>query len=235
MGLLTPLIAGNDMSQDFANIRYKLVEQQIRPWKINDPEVLETLHQIPREQFVAPGQEVLAFIDTKLPIHGAKNDCQVMLEPKMEARLLQALKPKKTEKVLEVGAGSGYMAALLATYAKSVTTVDSDPEMVTLAKSNLARALISNVTVELGDAYTGWGEQSYDVICVSGGMPCLYEGLKQQLAIGGRLVAFIGNAPVMNAILVTRKNATQFTEEVLFETLIPYLSSAKVKSSSFTF
>jgi protein-L-isoaspartate(D-aspartate) O-methyltransferase len=235
MGTLMSIIAGSDMSQDFANIRYKLVEQQIRPWKINDLEVLETLHQIPREQFVAPGQEVLAFIDTKLPLPGAKNDSQVMLEPKMEARVLQALKPKKTDKVLEVGAGSGYMAALLATYAKSVTTVDSDPGMVTLAKSNLARALISNVTVEVGDAYTGWGEQSYDVICVSGGMPSLYEGLKQQLAIGGRLVAFIGHAPVMNAILVTRKNATHFTEEVLFETFIPYLSSAKVKSSSFTF
>lgn len=223
------------MSQDFENIRYKLVEQQIRPWKVCDLDVLETLHQIPREQFVAPGQEVLAFIDTKLPLPGAKHPHQVMLEPKMEARVLQALKPTKKEKVLEVGAGSGYMAALLASHAQSVTTVDSDPEMVTLAKSNLARASISNVTVELGDAYTGWGEQTYNIICVSGGMPSLYEGLKQQLAIGGRLVAFIGNAPVMNAILVTRKNATLFTEEVLFETMIPHLKSAKVTQGSFVF
>ena len=223
------------MSQDFENIRYKLIEQQIRPWKVCDLDVLETLHKIPREQFVAPGQEVLAFIDTKLPLPGAKHPNQVMLEPKMEARILQALKPKKTDKALEVGAGSGYMAALLSAYAKSVTTVDSDPEMVTLAKSNLARALISNVTVEAGDAYTGWGDQTYDIICISGGMPTLYEGLKQQLAIGGRLVAFIGDEPMMNAVLVTRKNATIFTEEVLFETYIPHLSSAKVTKGSFVF
>ncbi|MFM6923806.1 MAG: protein-L-isoaspartate O-methyltransferase family protein, partial [Polynucleobacter victoriensis] len=188
-----------------------------------------------RENLVSADQKVLAFIDTKLPLPGAKNACQVMLEPKMEARLLQALKPKKTEKALEVGAGSGYMAALLAAQAKSVTSVDIDPEMVTLAKSNLARAYISNVQVEVGDAYTGWGDQSYDVICVSGGMPSLYEGLKQQLAIGGRLVAFIGQAPVMNAVLVTRHDATHFSEEVLFETLIAHISSPKVKPSGFHF
>ena len=223
------------MSQDFEAIRYKLVEQQIRPWKVDDLDVLGTLHQIPRENFVSADQKVLAFIDTKLPLPGAKNPCQVMLEPKMEARLLQALKPKKTEKALEVGAGSGYMAALLAAHAKSVTSVDIDPEMVTLAKSNLARAYISNVAVEVGDAYTGWGDQSYDIICVSGGMPSLYEGLKQQLAIGGRLVAFIGEAPVRNAVLVTRINATNFTENILFETLVPNLTSAKVKTCSFSF
>lgn len=127
------------------------------------------------------------------------------------------------------------MAALLAQYAKSVTTIDSDPEMVALAKANLAKASIQNVTVLEGDAYTGWGDQSYDIICVSGGMPTLYEGLKQQLAVGGRLVAFIGDEPVMNALLVTRLNATQFTEEVLFETMIPHLSSAKVSKGSFVF
>ena len=223
------------MSQNFENTRYKLIEQQIRPWKVADLDVLQTLHEIPREQFVAQGQESLAFMDTLLPLPGAKQASQVMLEPKMEARLLQALKPKKHEKVLEVGAGSGYMAALLASFAKSVISVDSDADMVALAKANLAKAFISNVTVEVGDAYTGWGEQNYDVICVSGGMPSLYEGLKQQLAIGGRLVAFIGNDPVMNAILLTRKNATYFTEEILFETMIPHLKSSKVTQESFVF
>ena len=158
-----------------------------------------------------------------------------MLEPKMEARILQALKPKKNEKVLEVGTGSGYMAALLANFAQSVLTVDIDPEMVTLAKYNLARAYIFNVQVVVGDAYTGWGDGYYDIICVSGGMPSLYEGLKQQLAIGGRMTAFIGEAPVMNAILVTRLNATEFKEEVLFETLVPNLHSAKVKTGTFDF
>lgn len=223
------------MSQNFENTRYKLIEQQIRPWKVADLDVLQTLHDIPREQFVAPGQESLAFMDTLLPLPGAKQASQVMLEPKMEARLLQALKPKKHEKALEVGAGSGYMAALLASFAKSVISIDSDAEMVALAKANLAKADIRNVTVECGDAYTGWGEQNYDVICVSGGMPSLYEGLKQQLAIGGRLVAFIGNDPVMNAILLTRKNAVHFTEEILFETMVPHLKSGKVTKESFVF
>ncbi len=223
------------MSQNFENTRYKLIEQQIRPWKVADLDVLQTLHDIPREQFVGEGQESLAFIDTKLPLPGAKHDHQIMLEPKMEARVLQALKPTKHEKALELGSGSGYMAALLASYAKSVTTVDSDPDMVALSKANLAKASVSNVTVECGDAYTGWGDHSYEIICVSGGMPTLYEGLKQQLAVGGRLVAFIGHEPVMNAVLVTRINATTFSEEVLFETMIPYLSSPKVARGSFTF
>jgi len=223
------------MSQDFEALRYKLIEQQIRPWNVSNLWVLEALRQIPRETFVPENQAILAFADTKLPLPQAKNPSQTMLEPKMEARLLQALNIKRTDKALEVGAGSGYMAALLANFAKSVTSVDIDPEMVTLAKSNLARAYISNVQVEVGDAYTGWGDQSYDVICVSGGMPSLYEGLKQQLAIGGRLVAFIGEAPVMNAVLVTRHDATNFSEEILFETLIAHISSPKVKPSGFHF
>lgn len=223
------------MSHDFEALRYKLIEQQIRPWNVPNLDVLEALRQIPRETFVPKEQAILAFADIKLPLPHAKNPSQTMLEPKMEARLLQALEIKRGDKALEVGAGSGYMAALLANFAKSVTSVDIDPEMVTLAKSNLARAYISNVQVEVGDAYTGWGDQSYDIICVSGGMPTLYEGLKQQLAIGGRLVAFIGQAPVMNAVLVTRLNATDFKEAILFETMVPYISSPKVKHGHFEF
>ena len=201
------------MSHDFEALRYKLIEQQIRPWNVPNLEVLEALRQIPRETFVPEDQAILAFADTKLPLPHAKNASQTMLEPKMEARLLQALE----------------------NFAKSVTSVDIDPEMVTLAKSNLTKAYISNVQVEVGDAYTGWGEQSYDVICVSGGMPSLYEGLKQQLAVGGRLVAFIGEAPVMNAVLVKRHDATYFSETILFETVIAHIQSPKVKHGSFEF
>ena len=223
------------MTQNFEATRYKLIEQQIRPWNVPDLDVLDTLKQIPREQFVAAGQESLAFMDTQLPITGATHPSQKMMEPKMEARILQALKPKNNELVLEVGTGSGYMAALLSAFAKKVTTVDIDPVMVNFAKANLAKAYISNVTVEQGDAYTGWGEQYYDVICVSGSMPSLYEGLKQQLAIGGRLFAIIGQEPLLRATLVTRQSATEFTEEVLFETSAPALHSAKVQSESFNF
>ena len=118
------------MSHDFEALRYKLIEQQIRPWNVPNLEVLETLRQIPRETFVPESQAILAFADTKLPLPQAKNASQTMLEPKMEARLLQALAIQRTDKALEVGAGSGYMAALLANFAKSVTSVDIDPETV---------------------------------------------------------------------------------------------------------
>ena len=223
------------MSAIFEPIRYKLVEQQIRPWNVSDPDVLNTLFVIHREDFVPANMAHLAFTDTQLPLPGAKDPSQVMFEPKVEARILQALKPTSKETVLEVGAGSGYMAGLLAQYAKSVTTVDSDPDMVALAKNNLKQAKILNVTVEQGDAYTSWGDKSYDVICVSGGIPTLYEGLKQQLAVHGRLFAIVGNAPVQRAILVQRHDATHFIETLLFETLVPNLQSNKVKESLFSF
>jgi protein-L-isoaspartate(D-aspartate) O-methyltransferase len=223
------------MSTLFEPIRYKLVEQQIRPWNVSDADVLNTLLTVHRERFVPANLAHLAFTDTQLPLPGATHPSQVMFEPKVEARVLQALKPTSKETVLEVGAGSGYMAALLAQYAKFVTTVDSDSQMVNLAKNNLKQANILNVSVEQGDAYTGWGDKSYDVICISGSMPSLYEGLKQQLAVKGRLFAIVGNAPVQRAILVHRHDATHFSETLLFETLVPNLQSNKVKESLFSF
>ena len=223
------------MSAIFEPIRYKLVEQQIRPWNVSDSDVINTLLTMQRENFVPSSMAHLAFTDTQLPLLGAKHPSQVMFEPKVEARILQALKPTSKETVLEVGAGSGYMAGLLAQYAKFVTTVDSDPQMVNLAKTNLRQANILNVSVEQGDAYTGWGDKSYEVICISGGMPTLYEGLKQQLTVKGRLFAIVGNAPLQRAILVQRHDATHFSDTLLFETLVPNLQSNKVKESLFSF
>ena len=123
------------MSALFEPIRYKLVEQQIRPWNVSDSDILNTLLTLHRERFVPTNLAHLAFTDTQLPLPGATHPSQVMFEPKVEARILQALKPSSKETVLEVGAGSGYMAALLAQYAKFVTTVDSDSQMVNLSKT----------------------------------------------------------------------------------------------------
>ncbi len=222
-------------SHDFEALRYKLIEQQIRPWNVSDAEVLQTLRDVKRERFVPESLQTLAFTDTQLPLPEATQANQVMFEPKMEARILQTVKPRYKDKVLEIGAGSGYMAALLAAFADQVVSVEIDAKMVALAQNNLATNQIKNVTIAQGDAYTGWGTESYDVICVSGSMPKLPDGLKLQLAVGGKLFVILGEAPVMRATLIERLESGYFKETTLFETLTPALQSPKVKIESFAF
>ena len=222
-------------SYDFEALRYKLIEQQIRPWNVSDAEVLQTLRDVPRERFVPESLQTLAFTDTQLPLPGSTQANQVMFEPKMEARILQTIKPRYKDKVLEIGTGSGYMAALLAAFADQVVSVEIDAKMVALAQKNLATNQIKNVTIAQGDGYTGWGTESYDVICVSGSMPKLPDGLKLQLAVGGKLFVILGEAPVMRATLIERLEPGYFKETTLFETLTPALQSPKVKIESFAF
>ncbi len=231
----TPSSASTSIEPDFEALRYKLIEQQIRPWNISDAEVLQTLRDVKRELYVPAGLKTLAFTDTQLPLAGATQAHQVMFEPKLEARILQTIKPRYKDRVLEIGAGSGYMAALFAAFADEVTSVDINPVMVSLAQSNLGANQVKNVTVVQGDAYTGWGTQSYEVICVSGSMPKLPDGLKLQLAVGGKLFVILGEAPVMRATLIERVDTAYFREIVLFETLTPALQSPKVKLESFAF
>ena len=222
-------------SIDFEALRYKLIEQQIRPWNVSDAEVLQTLRDVPRENYVPESMKTLAFTDTQLPLPGASQASQMMFEPKMEARILQTIKPRYKDRVLEIGTGSGYMAALLAAFADQVESVEIDPKMVSLAEGNLAKNQIKNVKVCQGDGYTGWGTQTYDVICVSGSMPSLPDGLKLQLAVGGKLFVILGQAPVMRATLIERIEPSFFKETALFETLTPSLQSPKVKIESFAF
>ena len=222
-------------SHDFEALRYKLIEQQIRPWNVSDAEVLQTLRDVKRERFVPESLQTLAFTDTQLPLPNATQANQVMFEPKMEARILQTIKPRYKDKVLEIGTGSGYMAALLAAFADQVVSVEIDAKMVALAQNNLATNQIKNVTIAQGDGYTGWGTESYDVICVSGSMPKLPDGLKLQLAVGGKLFVILGEAPVMRATLIERVESGYFKETTLFETLTPALQSPKVKIESFAF
>lgn len=218
-----------------ADARHKMIEQQIRPWSISDLDVLGVLKIVKREHFVTEDQINLAFMDMQLPI---LNSGDTMLEPKIEARVLQALKPNGKETVLEVGTGSGYMAALLAYFAKHVTSVEINPELASFAIENLNKSRIPNVSVETGDGANGWEisqGQSYDVICVSGGLPALPKELQNQLKVGGRLLAFVGQEPVMSAVLVKRISHDIFQTKTLFETMVPMLKVPQDTMNTFVF
>lgn len=211
------------MNADLEQSRFNMIEQQIRPWDVLDPVVLDLLKQVPREDFVPPQYLGLAFADLEIPIgHG-----QAMLQPKLEARILQSLNLKKTDRVLEIGTGSGYLTALLAKLAAEVVSVDCVAEFTHAALQKLQRQGIANVLLYTGDATRGWAPHSpYDVIVLTGSAPLLPSGLQDQLAPGGRLFAVIGEAPVMQATLIRRIAEDAFRSDVLFETCVPALTGA---------
>jgi protein-L-isoaspartate(D-aspartate) O-methyltransferase len=211
--------------------RFNMIEQQIRPWDVLDPDVLDLLLVVKRENFVPAAHKALAFVDAEIPLPNGES----MLMPKVEARLLQDLNLKKHENVLEIGAGSGYMAALLAHKSRHVTTVEVSAELKALAEKNLADNGVTNVTVELGDGSQGWTSGApFDAIVVSGSLPVLPEALLRQLKVGGRLAVIIGQAPAMKAQLITRTGEAGYDTRTLFETNVKPLSTS-VKPSSFQF
>lgn len=203
--------------------RFNMIEQQIRPWEVLDATVLDLLKQVPREEFVPAQYAGLAFADLEIPI----GHDQSMLSPKLEARILQSLELKKTDKVLEVGTGSGYMAALLAKLAGEVVSVDCVGEFTAAARQKLQQHGFDNVTLETGDAAQGWQAHApYDVIVLTGSVPLLAEAFRQQLKPGGRLFAVVGEAPVMEATLVSCPTPHVYRTEKLFELCIPTLLNA---------
>ncbi len=207
--------------------RFNMIEQQIRPWEVLDPQVLDLLFVVKREDFVPAAYRNLAFADMEIPIGSG----QVMLAPRVEARLMQELDIRKTDKVLEIGTGSGYMAALLAARADHVVSIESRPEIAEFARQNLERAGVSNVTIEVGDGANGWAQRGpYDAIVISGSLPTLPDALLNQLRPGGRLAAIVGEAPVMEAQLVTCSAEGAYNTINLFETVVPALDSADAKS-----
>ena len=207
--------------------RFNMIEQQIRPWDVLDTDVLDLLLVVKRENFVPAAYQALAFADTEIPLPGG----EAMLTPKVEARLLQDLNLKKHENVLEIGAGSGYMAALLAHRARHVTAVELSPELAALAAKNLAANGVVNVTVEQGDGAQGWAKGApFDAIVVSGSLPVLPEALLQQLKVGGRLAVIIGQAPAMKAQLITRTGEAGYDTRTLFETDVKPLAAAAAPS-----
>ena len=207
---------------DFETARYNMVEQQVRPWEVLDQAVLDRLASIPRERFVPDDYLRLAYADTRIPL----GEGDVMMPPREEARLLQALALTPRDHLLEVGTGSGYLAALAAGLARRVTTVEIAPERKARAGRSLAD--YDNVEVIEGDAARGWeADAPYDAIAVTGSLPVLDDAFLRQLKPGGRLFVVVGEAPAMEACLVTRTGAADWATESLFETVLPPLVGAQ--------
>ncbi|MEY4149293.1 MAG: hypothetical protein RLZZ482_849, partial [Pseudomonadota bacterium] len=205
--------------------RFNMIEQQIRTWEVLDPEVLNLLHQVPREKFVPTEYQGVAFADTEIPLY--EDVC--MLAPKLEARLIQSLSLQKKDHVLVVGSGSGYLSALTASLVKNVVSVDINPYFTKLAKQNCQKIKLNNIEFVTGDGSLGWlkmgwlKNQPYDAILFAGSLPHLPVSIRNQLNVNGRILAILGEAPSMHATLITRLNDQDFEEEILFETVVPSL------------
>jgi protein-L-isoaspartate(D-aspartate) O-methyltransferase len=202
--------------------RFNMIEQQIRPWDVLDPEVLDLLSLIRREDFVPAAHRALAFVDMQIPLGTLPGE--VMLEPRVEARLLQDLKLTPADKVLEVGAGSGYMAALLGKRAQRVITLEINPELARLARDNLQRAGMTNVEVREGDGAAGLAaEGPFDAILLSGSVAEVPARLLAQLKTGGRLAAVVGGEPMMRANFITRTGEASYTTAQPWDIVAPRL------------
>ena len=213
---------------NFEQARYNMVEQQIRPWEVLDFGVLDVLMSVRREEFVPEAYKGVALSEAEIPLGNGS----AMLIPVIEGKILQAVQVKASDKVLEVGAGSGYFAALLAAKAEWVRTVEIDPALVNMAHDNLKRYGVENVIVEEGDAIRGWPSNApYDLIVVSGGVPFIPETLLQQLKVGGRLFAFVGEQHLMTAQLVTCVAEGKYSTESLFENAVPMMRNAPQKNA----
>ena len=203
--------------------RHNMVVQQIRPCNVTNDHILELLETVPREAFVPADCENLAFADTQIPLgHG-----QSMMKPLVEANMLQALNVQATETVLEIGTGSGFITAMLAKQARHVHSIEINPELSAAAAHNLEQQGIINASLEVGDASNGWEQHApYDVIAVTGSLPVLEERFQHCLKVGGRLFVIIGEAPAMEAVLITRVSESEWQHKSLFETDIAALQNA---------
>lgn len=211
-------------NMDLERARYNMIEQQIRPWDVLDQRVLNVLTQTPREDFV-PEQyrSSLAFSDISLPLEHR----QVMMSPKLEGRLLQTLAIQPTDRILEVGTGSGYLTACLARLGREVLSVDVYADFKYATERKLEQHGIRNVELRTEDAAAGWqADEGFDVIAVTGSLPLLHKGFHNALAIGGRLFVIVGQPPIMEAQLITRVGPSQWASESLFDTSIPPLENA---------
>jgi protein-L-isoaspartate(D-aspartate) O-methyltransferase len=207
---------------DYEQARFNMVEQQIRTWEVLDQRVLDLLFAVKREDFVPAAYRSLAFADLELPLSNGSR----MWTPKMEARVIQELQLKTTDRVLEIGTGSGYLTALLASEASEVTSVEIDAAIGAEAAARLSRLGFANARVAIGDGARGFGTDAYDVIVLTGSTPLLPERFFEQLAVGGRLFAVVGELPVMTARLVRAEAAGARVAVDLFETVVAPLVNA---------
>jgi len=216
---------------DFEQARFNMIEQQIRTWEVLDQTVLDLLFKVKREDFVPIAYRAIAFTDMEIPI----GEGQLMMAPKMEARIIQEVSPKATDRVLEIGTGSGYLTALLASRAAAVTSVEFFETFSHNAASNLARATIGNVNLKVGDAaasaaaFTG-PDEKFDIIVLTGSVPTLPQSYLNALTDHGRLFAIVGDAPAMKATLYTRTSGKAFSQSEIFETVVAPLINARQPS-----
>jgi len=208
--------------QNVEQARFNMIEQQIRPWNVSDPAVLGLLSSVKREDFVPLAQKSLAFVDMAIALPGGES----MLPPRVQARLLQDAAVKATDKVLEIGTGSGYMTALLAHQAQRVISLEINPEVADMARANLQRAGIHNAEVRLADGSKGTpAEAPFDVIVLGGSVAEVPQSLLNLLKLGGRLIAIVGEEPIMHAQVVTRSSETNFTSVEQWDDNAPRLQN----------
>jgi protein-L-isoaspartate(D-aspartate) O-methyltransferase len=210
------------MVMDIERARFNMVEQQIRTWEVLDQEVLDLLFTVRREEFVPAAYRMLAFADLEIPLPGGEK----MWAPKMEARVLQELKLKPQESVLEIGTGSGYLTALMASLGAHVTSVEIDARLSGEAGSRLARHGLAEIELAVGDGARGFGTGSYDAIVLTGSTPIMPAAFVAQLKPGGRVFAVVGDAPAMTARIARWVAPGSVTTEDLFETVIDPLKNA---------
>jgi protein-L-isoaspartate(D-aspartate) O-methyltransferase len=212
------------MDTSVERAHFNMVEQQVRPWGVSDPEVLEVLARVPRERFVPESYRSLAYADIEIPIAAG----QVMLAPKVVGRMLQALSIRPEDRILEIGAGSGYVTGCLASLGSRVVSLELHQELAEQARATLESLNMRHLEVRVGDALAGEVEgYPFDVIAVTGSLPddALLSSVQEQLALNGRLFAIVGEAPLMEAVVVTRVATQEFHREVLFETSVPALEN----------
>jgi protein-L-isoaspartate(D-aspartate) O-methyltransferase len=214
---------------NYEQARFNMIEQQIRPWDVLDAKVLALLSTVKREDFVPAALRALAFVDMEIPLRTRPDQAaqtgQCMLAPRVEARMLQDLALQPHEKVLEVGTGSGYMAALLAHQAQRVISLEIDPELANMARANLQKAGVHNAEVRQADGAAGAQvEGPFDAIVLSGSVAEVPQSLLSQLKLGGRLMAIVGDLPVMQAKLITRTGESAYRTQTLWDTAVPRLA-----------
>lgn len=207
---------------DIEQARFNMVEQQVRTWEVLDPEILDLLFVVRREEFVPPAYRALAFADLEIPL----GDGERMWTPKMEARVLQELELKPSETVLEIGSGSGYFTALLSKRAGEVLSVEINARLLAEARTHLAAAGVRNARLQGGDGARGWDSDAYDAIVLTGSTPVLPESWLNQLRPGGRIFAVVGDAPAMKARMTRWTAPGAIAHEDLFETVVAPLKNA---------
>ena len=202
--------------------RFKMIEQQVRPWNVENSSVLELLASVKREDFVPLAHKALAFADLEIPLPGG----QAMLPPRLQARLLQDLALQPTDKVLEIGTGSGYTTALMARQAQRVLSLEINPDIATLARANLQKANITNIEVRVADGAAGAAADApFDAILLGGSVTEVPQALLSQLKVGGRLIAVVGNEPIMHAMLIERTSQTHYKTTEKWDSNAPRLKN----------